>query len=205
MCPAREWCIPRSLIWKKSATRLSRWTARASFTASPTRARSSWQRIWPRPTACSPNLAEWANAWIGYAEPWTPKTAAKNRPTASVKDRENYIRPVTTCGTRSPISGIARARNKNALPPFWRALRLKSRGNNFPAIALAQVRLEQTVDSLVFIQPGIGVGESVPIQWVWREAEIVLVQFDQPLVQAHRIFEQYIVVDDAVTDQQRIL
>ena len=66
------------------------------------------------------------------------------------------------------------------------------------------MRLEQAVDPFVLIQPGVGVREGVPIQRIRRNSEILFVQFDQPLTQTHRIFEQHIVVDDAVTDEQRI-
>ena len=70
---------------------------------------------------------------------------------------------------------------------------------------LLQIRLEQLVNPLVLIQPRIGMHEPMPLHRIGRHLEVVLVQLDQLLIQPHRIFEQHVVVDHAVADQQGTL
>src|SRR5580698_2122764 len=74
-----------------------------------------------------------------------------------------------------------------------------------PAENLPEICLEQPVYPFIFVQPGIGVAETMPVERVRRHGEIVLVQFDQTLIKPHGIFEQDVVVDHAVTNEQRIL
>src|SRR5690606_1923882 len=58
-----------------------------------------------------------------------------------------------------------------------------------------QVRLEQLEDALVLVEPCIGMHETVALERIAREFEVVLAQLDQALEQAHRILVQHVVVD----------
>ena len=61
---------------------------------------------------------------------------------------------------------------------------------------------EQFEDASVFVIPGIGMDKAVALQRIAGQFEIILAQFDQALIEAHRILEQHVVVDHAVGDQQ---
>src|SRR5258708_1814358 len=196
--------------------------APVNCTASPSRARRTWRRTYPPRTLFLRNSASSASAWTACAGRSTRRKAARNRTTSGAA-RVNCIARGAISNSRWLTNGTARARNSSASPRYSRgpprkspAASNKAASRHLPApasqsgsalagCALPQIRFEQPVNSLVLVEPGIGIRKSMAIQRVRRHAEIVLVQFDQALGQAHRILEQHIVVDHAVANEQCVL
>ncbi len=68
-----------------------------------------------------------------------------------------------------------------------------------------QILLEEFQNSSIFVVPTAGLTESVRLDRVHGHVPVGFPELNQSLSQSDGVFEEHIVVDHAVTDQQRFL